>query len=106
MSFIVFSARELCVGRVKKCTGFTDYVRRALKKLNIPGIAQPSDDTLEDYHAKYLSRLTELQRYLQVRSNVQLYIVYKYINRVPLMFFIIIGVCVINACISCQPLLA
>ncbi|XP_011404464.1 PREDICTED: methyltransferase-like protein 25 [Amphimedon queenslandica] len=63
-------ARELLVGRVKKYNSFTDYVRRALKRLNIREQNQPSNDRLEYYYTLLLPRLTELQRYLQVRAVI------------------------------------
>ena len=56
----------MLVGRIKKYSSFTDYVRRALKRLKIPEQNQPSNDRLEYYYAQFLPRLTELQRYLQV----------------------------------------
>ena len=56
------------VGKVKKYDGFVDYARKALKKLKLhESSAYVSDELLEKYYQKYLSRKIELQRLLQVR---------------------------------------
>ena len=68
-SILACRSSDFMVGKVKKYDGFVDYARKALKKLKLH--ESPlciSNELLEKYYQKYLSRKMELQRLLQVRQ--------------------------------------
>lgn len=74
----MLSSRTLLVGAIKIFDGFVDYSRKAFDKLKLPLHQQPSNETLNTYHEKYLPKLTEMQRLVQVYYYAVLLVSYLY----------------------------
>ena len=75
------SFQEFCVGRIKKYSSFTDYVRKALINLNVDSGHCLSESRINSYYEEFLPRRAQLQRFIQVTLSLLFLQCYNAFNK-------------------------